>query len=197
MFPGPFSGTHSDYSSVLLTGLPSCTIKHLKMIQNESYFRSTNRDTSYHGLPVAVCITFKALTLACRVVSSTAASYMSNLIQVYSLSLTPTSLWQQWQTIIAWPTSPGSVREMENSCLTFHDIHTDLITTLNWKDKNLLPRHSTNNLMHQQAGIFWNIKPVSSNTNRPPMHSDYRLQFFSITWAEIPKRTYALRQTGA
>lgn len=26
--------------------------------------------------------------------------------------------------------------------------------------------------MHQQAGIFWNIKPVSSHTNRPPMHRD-------------------------
>lgn len=44
--------------------------------------------------------------------------------------------------------------------------------TLNWKDKNLPLSHFTNNLMHQQAGIFWNIKPVSSNTNRPPMHRD-------------------------
>lgn len=56
-----------------------------------------------------------------------------------------------------------------------------------------------NNLMHQQADFFFleHKTCLIQHKQAPyaPWLSDYCLQYFSITWAEIPKRTYAQRQT--
>ncbi|KAK2898055.1 hypothetical protein Q8A73_014435 [Channa argus] len=84
-----------DYCNALLMGLPISTIKPLQMIQNAAARLIFNQPKkthvtplfrSLHWLPVAARIRFKALSLAYRVVNSTAPAYLNSLIQVYNPS---------------------------------------------------------------------------------------------------------------
>ncbi|KAK2899404.1 hypothetical protein Q8A73_012533 [Channa argus] len=84
-----------DYCNALLMGLPISTIKPLQMIQNAAAHLIFNQPKkthvtplfrSLHWLPVAARIRFKALSLAYRVVNSTAPAYLNSLIQVYNPS---------------------------------------------------------------------------------------------------------------
>ncbi|XP_067379202.1 uncharacterized protein [Channa argus] len=84
-----------DYCNALLMGLPISTIKPLQMIQNAAARLIFNQPKkthvtplfrSLHWLPVAARIRFKALSLAYRLVNSTAPAYLNSLIQVYKPS---------------------------------------------------------------------------------------------------------------
>ncbi len=76
-----------DYCNALLAGLPSNTIKPLKMIQN--VFNEPKRAhvtplfISLHWLPVAARIKFKTLMLAYRTTTGSAPSYFHSLLQIY------------------------------------------------------------------------------------------------------------------
>uniref|UniRef100_A0AAQ6IJR8 Reverse transcriptase domain-containing protein n=1 Tax=Anabas testudineus TaxID=64144 RepID=A0AAQ6IJR8_ANATE len=81
-----------DYCNALLMGLPASTTKPLQMIQNAAarlIFNQPRRShvtplfRSLRWLPVAARIRFKALSLAYRVVNSTAPSYLNSIVQVY------------------------------------------------------------------------------------------------------------------
>uniref|UniRef100_A0A3Q1JKY8 Reverse transcriptase domain-containing protein n=1 Tax=Anabas testudineus TaxID=64144 RepID=A0A3Q1JKY8_ANATE len=81
-----------DYCNALLMGLPASTTKPLQMIQNAAarlIFNQPRRShvtplfRSLHWLPVVARIRFKALSLAYRVVNSTAPSYLNSIVQVY------------------------------------------------------------------------------------------------------------------
>ncbi len=81
-----------DYCNALLAGLPSCTIKHLQMIQNAAarlVFNEpkrahvTPRFISLHWLPVAARIKFKTLMLAYRTATGSAPSYFHSLLRIY------------------------------------------------------------------------------------------------------------------
>ncbi|KAK2815482.1 hypothetical protein Q5P01_025949 [Channa striata] len=76
-------------------GLPACTTKPLQIIQNAAAHLIFNQPKrthvtplfrSLHWLPVAARIKFKVLSLAHRVVNSTAPAYLKSFIQVYSPS---------------------------------------------------------------------------------------------------------------
>ncbi len=77
-----------DYCNALLAGLPSCTIKHLQMIQNAAArlvfsepkkAHVTSLFISLHWLPVAARIKFKTLMLAYRTTTGSAPSTSTNL----------------------------------------------------------------------------------------------------------------------
>ncbi len=81
-----------DYCNALLAGLPSNTIKPLKMIQNEwlrLVFNEPKRAhvtplfISFHWLPVAARIKFKTLMLAYRTATGSAPAYFHSLLRIY------------------------------------------------------------------------------------------------------------------
>ncbi|KAG5271158.1 hypothetical protein AALO_G00176540 [Alosa alosa] len=84
-----------DYCNALLTGLPACAVKPLQMIQNAAarlVYNQPKKGTCYplliqlHWLPMAARIKFKSLTLAYKVVSGSAPTYLNALIQTYTTS---------------------------------------------------------------------------------------------------------------
>ncbi len=84
-----------DYCNALLAGLPSNTIKPLKMIQNAAarlVFNEPKRAhvtplfVSLHWLPVAARIQFKTLMLAYRTTTGSAPTYFHSLLQIYTPS---------------------------------------------------------------------------------------------------------------
>ncbi len=84
-----------DYCNALLAGLPSNTIKPLKMIQNavaQLVFNEPKRAhvtplfISLHWLPVAARIKFKTLMLAYRTTTGSAPTYFQSLLQINILS---------------------------------------------------------------------------------------------------------------
>ncbi len=84
-----------DYCNALLAGLPSNTIKPLKMIQNAAaplVFNEPKRAhvtplfVSLHWLPVAPRIQFKTLMLAYRTTTGSAPTYFHSLLQIYTPS---------------------------------------------------------------------------------------------------------------
>ncbi len=84
-----------DYCNALLAGLPSNTIKPLKMIQNavaQLVFNEpkiahvTPLFISLHWLPVAARIKFKTLMLAYRTTTGSATAYFHSLLRIYILS---------------------------------------------------------------------------------------------------------------
>ncbi len=81
-----------DYCNALLAGLPSNTIKPLKMIQNavaQLVFNEPKRAhvtplfVSLHWLPVAARIQFKTLMLAYRTTTGSATAYFHSLLRIY------------------------------------------------------------------------------------------------------------------
>ncbi len=81
-----------DYCNALLAGLPSNTIKPLKMIQNAAarlVFNEPKRAhvtplfISLHWLTVAARIKFKTLMLAHRTTTGSAPSYFHSLLRIY------------------------------------------------------------------------------------------------------------------
>ncbi len=84
-----------DYCNALLAGLPSNTIKPLKMIQNAVARLVSNEPkiahvtplfVSLHWLPVAARIKFKTLMLAYRTTTGSAPTYFHSLLRIYILS---------------------------------------------------------------------------------------------------------------
>ncbi|XP_076155180.1 uncharacterized protein LOC143138640 [Alosa pseudoharengus] len=84
-----------DYCNALLTGLPACAVKPLQMIQNAAARLVYNQPKrahvtplliQLHWLPMAARIKFKALTLAYKVVSGSAPTYLNAFIQTYATS---------------------------------------------------------------------------------------------------------------
>ncbi len=84
-----------DYCNALLAGLPSNTIKPLKMIQNAAarlVFNEPKRAhvtplfVSLHWLPVAPRIQFKTLMLAYRTTTGSTPTYFHSLLQIYTPS---------------------------------------------------------------------------------------------------------------
>ncbi len=81
-----------DYCNALLAGLPSSTIKPLKIIQNAAaqlVFNEPKRAhvtplfISLHWLPVAARVKFKTLMLAYRTTTGSAPAYFHSLITIY------------------------------------------------------------------------------------------------------------------
>jgi len=81
-----------DYCNALLAGLPSCATKPQQMIQNAAARLVCNEPKkahvtplliSMHWLPLTAHIKFKALTLAYRLTTGSAPSYLHSLLRVY------------------------------------------------------------------------------------------------------------------
>ncbi len=81
-----------DYCNALLAGLPSNTIKPLRMIQNAAarlVFDEPKRAhvtplfVSLHWLPVAARIQFKTLMLAYKTTTGSAPTYFHSLLRIY------------------------------------------------------------------------------------------------------------------
>src|SRR4029434_388270 len=79
-----------DYCNALLTGLPACVVKPLQMIQNAAARLVFNQPKRAHvtpllielnWLPVAARIKFKSLTLAYRVLTGSAPTYLNALVR--------------------------------------------------------------------------------------------------------------------
>ena len=74
-----------EYCNALLTGLPVCAVKPLQMVQNAVARLVFNRPKRAHvtplfvELPIALCIKFKSLMLAYKVLHGTAPIYMNAL----------------------------------------------------------------------------------------------------------------------
>ncbi|KAI2665844.1 hypothetical protein H4Q32_022950 [Labeo rohita] len=86
-----------DYCNALLTGLPSCTIKPLQMIQNAAARLVFNKPKrahvtplyiSLHWLPIAARIKFNTLMLAYRTATGSAPAYLHSLLPIYTPSRT-------------------------------------------------------------------------------------------------------------
>ncbi|KAL2085093.1 hypothetical protein ACEWY4_018413 [Coilia grayii] len=81
-----------DYCNALLVGLPACAIKPLQMVQNAAarlVFNQPKRShvtplfINLHWLPVAARIQHKALTLAYKVTSGSAPTYLNVILNAY------------------------------------------------------------------------------------------------------------------
>ncbi len=97
-----------DYCNALLTGLPACTVKPLQMIQNAAVRLVYNQPKrahvtplliQLHWLPLAARIKFKSLTLAYKVISGSAPTYLNALIQAYATTRPLRSSGQQRLTL--------------------------------------------------------------------------------------------------
>uniref|UniRef100_A0A8B9HMG4 Reverse transcriptase domain-containing protein n=1 Tax=Astyanax mexicanus TaxID=7994 RepID=A0A8B9HMG4_ASTMX len=84
-----------DYCNALLTGLPACVVKPLQMIQNAAarlVFNQPKRAhvtpllIEVHCLPVDARIKFKTLTIAYKVMTEQAPSYLHSLLKAYATS---------------------------------------------------------------------------------------------------------------
>uniref|UniRef100_A0A3B1K4M6 Reverse transcriptase domain-containing protein n=1 Tax=Astyanax mexicanus TaxID=7994 RepID=A0A3B1K4M6_ASTMX len=84
-----------DYCNALLTGLLACVVKPLQMIQNAAarlVFNQPKRAhvtpllIELHWLPVDARIKFKALTIAYKVMTEQAPSYLHSLLKAYATS---------------------------------------------------------------------------------------------------------------
>ncbi|KAL2089307.1 hypothetical protein ACEWY4_013995 [Coilia grayii] len=86
-----------DYCNALLVGLPACAIKPLQMVQNAAarlVFNQPKRShvtplfINLHWLPVSDRIQHKALTLAYKVTSGSAPTYLNAILNAYIPSRT-------------------------------------------------------------------------------------------------------------
>uniref|UniRef100_A0A3B1JJG4 Reverse transcriptase domain-containing protein n=1 Tax=Astyanax mexicanus TaxID=7994 RepID=A0A3B1JJG4_ASTMX len=84
-----------DYCNALLTGLPACVVKPLQMIQNAAARLVFNQPKRAHVTPLLIelhwlsvdaRIKFKTLTIAYKVMTEQAPSYLHSLLKAYATS---------------------------------------------------------------------------------------------------------------